>query len=134
MPRPFPPALLAHLDGDATTLCRLFEIVHALWYRQGCGSTSEGAWQSVAELERIAAELDDAGCRWRAQLARGRTSLWSGNFTGAVRVLGHLVGDVASDCDAAAAPELEQVAVGGAAMPQKESPPPGATMRTQGWN
>lgn len=74
--------------GDAR---QLFEIVHADWYRQGCGAEAEGAWDRVVELEQIAETLDDAECRRRARLARGRTCLWSGQFARAVQILEPLV-------------------------------------------
>jgi DNA-binding winged helix-turn-helix (wHTH) protein/tetratricopeptide (TPR) repeat protein len=72
---------------------RLFEIVHAAWYRQLGGAESDGARQSAEELERIAEALTPV-FRWRATLAHGRTELWAGRFGTAVPMLRRCVDEL----------------------------------------
>lgn len=70
---------------------QLFEVVHASWYVQGCRNRADSAWRTVAELERIAERLNTDGFRRRAELARGRTDFFFGNFGAAVRILGQVL-------------------------------------------
>ena len=72
---------------------RLFEIVHAAWYRQLGGAESDGARESAEELERIAEALPPV-FRWRATLAHGRTELWAGRFGTAVPMLRRCVDEL----------------------------------------
>jgi DNA-binding winged helix-turn-helix (wHTH) protein/tetratricopeptide (TPR) repeat protein len=66
---------------------QLFEIVHAVWYAQSAVGELEGARRSVDELARIAERHQAAEFHLRAELARGRTEFWTGNFGPAVRHL-----------------------------------------------
>ena len=69
--------------GDAR---QLFEIVHAIWNPQLAGPDEAGARRSVEDLARIAGQLNTVEYEFRAELARGRTELWSGRCGVAVRV------------------------------------------------
>lgn len=85
----------------ARTLCldvgdtrQLFEIVHATWYAQTNNAELDAAQRTVDELARIAELQDGAEFRRRAELARGRTELWKGNFGAAVQVCTQFLEDV----------------------------------------
>lgn len=69
--------------GDAR---QLFEIVHGVWYPQLAGTADGKAWRSVENLARIAGQLNAVEYELRAELARGRTELWSGHVGVAVRI------------------------------------------------
>ena len=73
---------LCEAVGDAR---QLFEIVHAAWYPQLAGRDDAAARRSVEDLTRIAGQLDAVEYGLRADLARGRTELWSGHAGVAVR-------------------------------------------------
>ena len=77
--------------GDAR---QLFAIVHAMWYAQLGGAEADGAWRSVDDLARIAASLDTVEFGLRADLARGLTESWHGNFAAAVRILTKFLEDL----------------------------------------
>src|SRR4030095_13219701 len=68
---------LCEVVGDAR---QLFAIVHAVWYTQLGGAEADGAWRSVDDLARIATSLNEVEFRLRADLARGLTESWNGNF------------------------------------------------------
>lgn len=86
-----------HLCEMLSDRRRLFEVVQATWYVQGCGSVDDGVWQSVDDLARIAAELASPALQHRARLARGRTQFWNARFSDASETLGHLLQDAQRD-------------------------------------
>jgi adenylate cyclase len=73
---------------------QLFAIVHAVWYAQLGGAEADGARRSVEDLARIAASLDTVEFGLRADLARGLTESWNGNFAAAVRILTKFLADL----------------------------------------
>jgi DNA-binding winged helix-turn-helix (wHTH) protein/tetratricopeptide (TPR) repeat protein len=79
-------------SGDAR---QLFEIVHAVWYAQMAASELDGARGSLDELTRIAERHPAAEFRLRAELARGRTEFWMGNFGAAAKLLTHFLEEFA---------------------------------------
>ena len=70
--------------GDAQ---QLFEIVHSVLYAQSVASELDAAMKSVDELTRIAAQYQVREFSLRAELARGRTECWKGNFREGSRIL-----------------------------------------------
>jgi predicted ATPase len=62
--------------GDAR---QLFAVVEALWYPQLSGTDEAGARRSVENLARIAGRVNTLEYKLRAELARGRTELWTGH-------------------------------------------------------
>ncbi len=77
--------------GDAR---QLFEIVHATWYAQIVGAELDAAEQTVDELARFAELQNGAEFRLRAELARGRTEFWKGNFRPAGQIYTQFLEDV----------------------------------------
>ncbi len=77
--------------GDAQ---QLFEIVQSVWYAQMVASELDGATRSADELARIATRHQTAEFSLRAELARGRTEFWKGNFRAAARILTHFLNEI----------------------------------------
>src|SRR5262249_12668288 len=74
--------------GDAR---HLFAIVEALWHPQLAGTDEAGARRSVEHLARIAERVNTAEYELRAELARGRTELWTGHSGVAARVFDRIL-------------------------------------------